>query len=157
MAAAFAQTDHYELAGCLSPIHWIRLNCHMTSGAAADQAAAVQARSRELKAGEGGMVWIRGVLDPEGGAVVLTALEPLARRNGKDDDRRHDHRLADGLVEMAQHTLDGASLPRRGGPRPHLPATKSLEALLQRCGAPAAELQFSLPLSPNTADRPARG
>ena len=236
MAAAFAQTDHYELAGCLSPIHWIRLSCHMTSGAAADrvivgersgdlresveamtggeigfshvaliareaealaesgtgrrfdetalldkardfsvgrfrnfchhhrhsvdpagyaadQAAAVQARSLELKTGEGGMVWIRGVLDPEGGAVVRTALEPLARRNGKDDDRRHDHRLADGLVEMAQHTLDGASLPRRGGQRPHLQVTTSLETLLQRCGAPAADLEFSLPISAKAVER----
>ena len=35
MAASFAQTDHYDAEGCLSPIHWIRLNCHMTAGAAA--------------------------------------------------------------------------------------------------------------------------
>src|SRR5437879_1654515 len=37
MAAAFARTDHYDAEGCLSPIHWLRLNCHMTSGAAADR------------------------------------------------------------------------------------------------------------------------
>src|SRR5260370_19980186 len=49
MAAAFAQTDHYELAGCLSPIHWIRLNCHMTSGTAADRVV-VGERSGDLRA-----------------------------------------------------------------------------------------------------------
>ena len=37
VAAAFARTDHYDTVGCLSPIHWLRLNCHMTSGAAADR------------------------------------------------------------------------------------------------------------------------
>ncbi len=170
MAAAFAQTDQYDVDGCVSPIHWMRLNCHMTSGAAADriavgeridsvpqsveamvggevgfphlaliareaeavaelgggrqfdetpllakardltvgrfrnfchhhrhaidpegyvanQAQACEARALTLKTGEGGMLWIRGVLDPEGGAVVRTALEPLAKRNGRNDDR----------------------------------------------------------------------
>src|SRR5438309_10442467 len=37
MAAGFAQTDQYDAEGCISPIHWMRLNCHMTSGAAADR------------------------------------------------------------------------------------------------------------------------
>jgi len=38
-AAAFAATDEYDQQGFLSPIHWIRLNCHMGSGAAADRIA----------------------------------------------------------------------------------------------------------------------
>src|SRR2546427_10350553 len=37
MAAAFAATDGYDAEGSISPIHWIRHNCHMTSGAAADR------------------------------------------------------------------------------------------------------------------------
>src|SRR3989442_15992238 len=37
MAAAFAATDEYDAEGSISPIHWIRHNCHMTSGAAADR------------------------------------------------------------------------------------------------------------------------
>ena len=236
MAAAFARTDHYDAEGCLSPIHWLRLNCHMTSGAAADrvivgerassvpesikamvggevgfphvaliareaeavaelpdampfdettlldkardftvgrfrnfchhhrhsvdpaayaadQAAASEARALTLSTGEGGMLWIRGVLDPEGGAVLRTALEPLARRSGRGDERRLDRRLADGIVEMAQHVLDGGSLPRHGVQRPHLQITTTLETLLQRCGTPAGDLEFSLPISAKAVER----
>src|SRR5438876_5204949 len=236
MAAAFAQTDQYDAEGCISPIHWMRLNCHMTGGAAADrvvvgervasmsqcidamvsgevgfphlaliareaeaiaelgggkpfdeaallskareltvgrfrnychhhrhaidpagyaanEAEACQARALTLKTGEGGMLWIRGVLDPEGGAVLRTALEPLAKRNGKGDDRRLDRRLADGLVEMAHHALDGGALAQRVGQRPHLQVTTTLETLLQRCGAPAADLELSVPISARAVER----
>src|SRR5437899_2172177 len=57
---------------------------HATDPAAyaADEASKVEARSLSLKTGEGGMLWIRGVLDPEGGATLRTALYPLARRAG---------------------------------------------------------------------------
>lgn len=236
IAAAFARTDQYDVEGNYSPIHWIRVNCHMTSGAAADrvtvgeqgsvipasvsamesgeigfphlaliareaeelaesgryqafdearllrkaqaftvgrfrnfchherhandsaayaanEAEAARARSLTLSAGEGGMVWIRGVLDPEGGAVLRTALDPLAKRTGKGDDRRRDRRLADGIVELAHRALDSGTLPRQGGQRPHLQVTTTPETLLQRCGAPAADLEFSLPISARAAER----
>jgi Domain of unknown function (DUF222)/HNH endonuclease len=236
MAAAFARTDQYDRDGCISPIHWIRLNCHMTAGAAADRviagqqaghlassvaaaqageigfshlaliareadasselesprpfnearllnkardytvgrfrnfchherhandpdgyadqhAESAQARSLTLNTGDGGMLWIRGVLDPEGGAVLRAALDPLARRNGKADDRRMDRRLGDAIVELAHHAMDNGTLPRNGGQRPHLQATTTLETLLQRCGAPAGELAFSLPISARAVER----
>src|SRR5713101_2495128 len=38
-AAAFAATHEYDAQGSTSPIHWIRLNCHMAGGAAADRVA----------------------------------------------------------------------------------------------------------------------
>lgn len=38
-AAAFASTDEYDELGFVSPIDWIRFNCHMTSGAAAASVA----------------------------------------------------------------------------------------------------------------------
>jgi hypothetical protein len=236
MAAAFAETDEYDAHGSFSPLHWIRINCYMTSGAAADrvavgeqlqnlpesveamaggeigfphlaliaresealvesgsnrqfdetplltkakdytvgrfrnfchhqrhahdpvgyaaeEATSVEARSLNLKIGEGGMLWIRGVLDPEGGNVLRTALEPLAQRKGKGDDRKHDRRLADGLVELANRVLDSGSLPLRGGQRPHLQVTATLETLLQKCGAPAADMEFSLPISAAAVER----
>src|SRR5438477_12950928 len=37
MAAAFARTDHYATVACPSPMHWLRGNPPMTSGAAADR------------------------------------------------------------------------------------------------------------------------
>ena len=236
MAADFAKTDQYDVNGCLSPINWIRINCHMAAGAAADrvavgeqlqnipqsieamaageigfphvaliareadaltesgsnrqfdetplltkaydytvgrfrnfchhqrhahdpaayaadQAESVQARSLTLNTGEGGMLWIRGVLDPEGGNLLRTALEPLSGSNGKGDDRKRDRRLADGLVELANRVLDGGSLPKHGGQRPHVQVTATLETLLQHCGAPAADLEFSLPISAAAVER----
>ena len=235
-AAAFANTNEYDRQGFVSPIHWIRMNCHLTGGAAADRVAVgeqlqkvpeshqslvegeigfahlahiartaaaieltgtnkpfdetrllvkarelsvgrfidfchhvrhaadpegyaaeevtgVEARSLTIKTGEGGMVWVRGVLDPEGAAVVRTALEPLARRNGKDDDRRRDRRLADAAVELASRSLDGGGLPMISGQRPHLQVTATLETLLQRMGAPAADIELSLPISAKAVER----
>lgn len=235
-AAAFAATEEYDRQGLVSPIHWIRLNCHIGSGAAADriavgeqleglpesveamaggeigfthlaliartaaavaesgtskpfdetpllkkarefsvgrfrdfchhmrhaadpeayaaeQAQAVEARSLTLSTGAGGMLWLRGVLDPEGGAVLRTALEPLSRRTGKGDDRKRDRRLADALVELGHHSLDSGQVPQRASQRTHLQVTTTLETLLQRAGSPAADLEFSLPISAKSVER----
>ena len=235
-SAAFAETEEYDNQGFVSPIHWIRMNCHMTGGGAADrvavgqqlenipeshqslldgeigfahlahtartaqaieetgtnkpfdelpllekarelpvgrfihfchhmrhvadpegfgaeEVAGVEARSMTVTTGEGGMVWVRGVFDPEGAAVLRTAYEPLARRNGKDDDRKRDRRVADAWVELANRSLDNALLPQRGNQRPHLQVTTTLETLLQHAGAPAADLEFSLPISAKAVER----
>src|SRR2546426_614728 len=40
-AAAFAQTDEYDEQGSVSPIDWIRHNCHTTAGAAGRNPRAV--------------------------------------------------------------------------------------------------------------------
>jgi hypothetical protein len=235
-AAAFADTDEYDNRGSVSPIHWIRVHCHLTGGAAADrvavgqqlghipeshrsllegeigfahlahtartaaaieergtnkpfdelplldkarelpvgrfidfchhtrhaadpegyvaeEVAGVEARSLTIKTGEGGMVWLRGVLDPEGAAVFRTAVEPMARRDGKDDDRTRERRLGDAVIELARRSLDTGLVPRRGTVRPHLQVTTTLETLLQHCGAPAADLEFSLPISAKAVER----
>jgi len=235
-AAAFAETDEYDDQGFVSPIHWIRMNCHLTGGAAADrvavgrqlvkipeshqsllageigfahlahtartaaaieesgtnrpfdelpllekarelpvgrfidfchhmrhaadpegyvadEVAGVEARSLTIKTGEGGMVWLRGVLDPEGAAVVRTSLEPLAQRDGKEDERNRERRLGDALVELARRSLDNGLVVKRGSARPHLQVTTTLETLLQHCGAPAADLEFSLPISAKAVER----
>ena len=236
-AAAFAATDEYEEQGAVSPNHWIRINCHMGSGAAGDrlavgeqlrglpesgqamlegeigfthlaliartataiaeaegpakpfdesrlldkareysvarfrdfcdhsrhaadaegyardEAARVEARSLTLTTGQGGMVWIRGVLDPEGGAALRTALEPLSKPAGKDDGRKLDRRLGDALVEAAHHLLDGGAGAQPGRQLPQLQITTTLETLLGQCGAPAADLEFSLPISAKAVER----
>jgi hypothetical protein len=237
-SAAFAATDEYDQQGAVSPIQWIRLNCHMGGGAAADRLAVgeefpnlfessqamadgeigfahlaliartstaianaegpgkpfdesrlldkareysvgrfrnfcdharhagdpegyvndetkrVEARSLEFSTGEGGMVWLRGMLDPEGGAAVRTALEPLARRSGKDDHRKRERRLGDALVEAAHHWLEGGASPRSASQRPHVQVTSTLETLLGRAGAAAADLDMSpLPISAKAVER----
>jgi hypothetical protein len=235
-AAAFAETEEYDDQGFVSPTHWIRVNCHLTGGAATDrvavgqqlekipeshqsllegeigfahlahtartaaaieesgtnkpfeempllekarelpvgrfidfchhmrhiadaegyvaqEVAGVEARSLTMKTGEGGMVWVRGVFEPEGAAIIRTAYEAGAHRHGKGDDRKHDRRLADAAVELARRSLDNALVPQRGSVRPHLQVTTTLETLMQHCGAPAADLQFSLPISAKAVER----
>src|SRR6185437_16504063 len=86
---------------------------------------------------------ISGVLDPVGGAAVRTALEPLARRSGAHDDRDLERRQADALVELASG----------GGSQAQLQVTSSVETLLGLAGAPAAEVEFSLPVSSRVVER----
>ena len=232
LAARFAGTDEYDEQGYATAIDWIRLNCHLTSTAAADLVSvgknlrrmpeSVQAvsngeigfahlkamartaaalgtkfdeaplleKARESSPGkfyylcqhyrhaadrkgfeaeqkeqvENRMLWIStaedgtvqltGYFDPEGGATLRTALEPLARRSGAHDDRSREKRLADAAVEVAAHALEMGLIPQQGSQRTHLQVTTSLETLLGLPGAPAADLEFaSLPISSKTVER----
>ena len=133
--------------------------CHHARHAADAEAFAedekFQAERRYLKLTPGaeGCLFIEGALDPEGGALVRTCLEPLAKRSRVGDDRDRPRRLADALVEMANHCLDAGQLPQTGSQRPHLNVTTTLETLLGQPGAPAAELEFSLPISAQAVKR----
>jgi hypothetical protein len=100
-----------------------------------------------------GSVLISGVLDSFGGAALRTALEPLARKSGAHDDRNRERRLADALVDLSMHALDDGFVPQSGSQRTHLQVTTSLETLLALEGAPAAEMEFSLPISAKTVER----
>jgi Domain of unknown function (DUF222) len=236
VAGAFAATEEEEWQGCLSPSHWMRLECGMTAAAAtnaiavgsqpmaldesiaaveegrlgfahlalmagtarafqasptatafeerplldqamshslnrfrtdcaharhahdaeafqAEQLKDVEYRTLEVRTGESGAVFIKGFLDPVGGATLCTALDPLARRTGSDDDRSRDRRYADALVELAGHGLDASPLPRVGGQRPHLQVTTTLETLVGTAGAPAGMLERAGPIGTLTVQR----
>jgi hypothetical protein len=73
----------------------------------------------------------------------------LAKRAGKYDARDRERRLADALVDLSMHALDNG-VPSR---RPHVQVTTSLETLLGLPGAPAAEMEFSLPISSKAVER----
>ena len=62
----------------------------------------------------------RFVLPAEEGEALLTALEPLARRAGQDDDRSAGQRRADALTEVCEQVLRHGELPEHGGQRPQL-------------------------------------
>src|SRR5260370_27603283 len=100
-----------------------------------------------------GSLLISGQLDPIGGAAFLTAVEPLARKSGARGDRSLEKRNADALVELATHSLDAGLIPQRASQRAHLQVTTSLETLMGLEGAPAAEMEFSLPISYKTVER----
>ncbi|HEY8643667.1 MAG TPA: DUF222 domain-containing protein [Candidatus Dormibacteraeota bacterium] len=111
-------------------------------GFLAEQVSAVEGRRLNLQKGAGGLLWLKGVLDPAGGAALLTALEPLAKRTDRDDDRKRDRRLADALVEFVEHGTGNA----------HLQVTATLETLQGLPGAPAGEA-LAVPISATTIER----
>jgi hypothetical protein len=84
---------------------------------------------------------------------VRTAFEPLARKMGAHDDRPREKRMGDALVDVCMHALDSDLIPQQGSQRTHLNVTTSLETLLGLPGAPAAELEYSLPISSTTVER----
>ena len=112
-------------------------------GVVEEEVQGVEMRELTLTDTDDGMVAVSGVLDKVGGAALRTALEPLAKRMGKDDRRRYPRRLADAPVEFSMNALD----------RSQLQVTTSLETLLGLTGAPAAEMEFSLPISSKAVER----
>jgi hypothetical protein len=100
-----------------------------------------------------GMVAVDGLLDPEAGETLLTALEPLARPSTADDDRSAAQRRADALTELARRQLEGGRLPTTGGVRPQVSVTVDLASLLGQPGLPAAEGSWVGPLPAETARR----
>src|SRR5437899_2308343 len=119
------------------------------NGVADEEANGVEARYLTITNSDDGMVAVSGTLDKVGGAALRTALEPLARRMGKDDHRLFPRRLADALVNLSMHSLDNG----KSSSRPNLQITASLETLLGLAGAPAAEMEFSLPISAKAVER----
>jgi hypothetical protein len=103
---------------------------------------AVERRRLDFIPCEGGMLAFRGYLDPVGAATVQTAVLALARPDGRDDPRLLPRRLADGLIEVAQHALDLGVIPDTASQRTHLVLTASLETVMGLNGAPGGDLEF---------------
>src|ERR1700730_6078576 len=112
-------------------------------GYEAEQNELVEKRKLTISTCEDGAVLVNGVLDPVGGAALITAIEPLARKSGAPDDRSLERRRADALVELASG----------GGSQAQIQVTSSIETLLGLVGAPGAEMEFSLPVSSTTMER----
>ena len=109
-----------------------------------EQAELVHNRRLSISTWEDGSVTLSGVLDPVGGAALLTKLTPLARKSGEHDDRDLEQRQADALIELASG----------GEHKAQIQVTSSLETLLGAAGAPAAHLEHaSVPISSTTVER----
>jgi len=100
-----------------------------------------------------GMYHLSGVIDPEGGAALKTAVDALAKRLGQDDGRTPRQRRADALTEIVYHAMDEGRLPRRNGVRPHITVTTTPEGLRGELGAAASELQPGMLISSKTVQR----
>ena len=114
------------------------------NGYEAEQAELVENRKLWISTCEDGTVLLSGTFDPEGGAAILTKLDPLARKSGAHDDRSREKRYGDALVELASG----------GGSQAQIQVTASLETLRGLPGASAADLEFSsVPISAKTVER----
>jgi len=100
-----------------------------------------------------GMYHLNGMIDPEGGAALKSAVDALAKRRGQDDGRTPKQRRADALTEIVYHGMDEGRLPRRNGVRPHITVSTTLEGLKAEVGAPASELETGMPISSKTVQR----
>jgi hypothetical protein len=135
--------------------HQFRRDCAHARHAA--DATAFQKRQQECAderfleirslGGEDGGVWVKGFLDAVGSATLRAALEPLARRQGADDDRSRPRRLADALVEMSAYTLNTGGQGTTHCQVPHLQVTTTLETLIGAASAPGGEMDGCVPIS----------
>ena len=146
---AFDETRLLRLARGSSPgrFHYDCMHYRHSVDAKAyadEQAELAERRKLRLGTAEDGCLLISGILDPAGGALVRTALEPLARLSGAHDDRKPEKRYADALVELAS---------KGGTQNVQMQVTSSVETLLAVIGAPGAETDFSLPVSSKTVER----
>jgi molybdopterin converting factor small subunit len=100
-----------------------------------------------------GMFHLSGVLDPESGAALKTAIDGLAKRLGQDDKRSPKQRRVDAFTEIVYKAMDEGKLPQRNGVRPHITVTTTLEGLKGELGAAASELEPGMPISSKTVQR----
>jgi len=122
-------------------------------GVAEAQRQAAEERYLRLTDGDDGTLYVKGSFDSAAGATIRTALEPLTQAHGDGDNRCRERRNADGLVELAAHSLDSGTIPQHGSVRPHVQVTTTLETLQGLIGAPAGEMALSLPISAKTVQR----
>jgi hypothetical protein len=89
-----------------------------------------------------GVFVLDGMLDPEGGATLRTAIEALIPPR-RDSDLTAAQRRADALVELAMRSLNSGELPTTHGVRPHVTVTVPEASLQKRAGTPGAELAWA--------------
>src|SRR5207253_1465619 len=99
----FDETKLLPLAKAHSPGQFYYKSLHYRHSLSSKKYAKEQAEQAEtnflhMNRGEDGSFFLTGCLDPVGGAVVRSALEPLARLSGADDHRLRPQRMADALI-----------------------------------------------------------
>jgi Domain of unknown function (DUF222) len=98
-------------------------------------------RRRHLTFGSDGfgLHHLRGQFDPESAAIIAAALDgfakPLASTAEGPDPRSPGQRYADALVEICRRQLASGDLPTRGGEKPQLVLTMSLDQLMDSVGS----------------------
>ena len=112
-------------------------------GVARDEAQLIAERRLKLSTFADGALGLSGVLDQLGGAALRAALAPLAHKQGANDDRGLEQRQADALVELVSGDEQKA----------HIQVTTTLETLMGLVGSPAADVEYTLPVSSSAVER----
>ncbi|ASW57732.1 hypothetical protein CIK06_15290 [Plantactinospora sp. KBS50] len=94
----------------------------------ADQHAQLR-RHLALSTTAEGWIRLRGTLDPETSATLITALDPLTQPNGPGDNRTPGQRRHDALTEILQLALRTGDLPHNGGDATQLVVTTNLDTI----------------------------
>ena len=113
-------------------------HCVDPDGALEDANQAYERRGVWLSETMDGLFVLNGTLDPEGGAILRTALAAVEGKPVPGDERSARQRRHDAMVDLARHRLDVGDLPTSGCQRPHLTVTADLEVLAKK--APGAGL-----------------
>jgi hypothetical protein len=151
-----------ELAAELTPQAFARVAARMRDHfdpEAADRRTRLHTERRDLRVNKTfeGMVAIEGMLDPEGGQLLLNALAAFTPPRSPGDGRTPGQRRADALADVCRIALRGA--PSAGGEKPHVSVIVDLGTL--RGDAPGgwaplehgAALVDGAPIPPATARR----
>ena len=123
-------------------------------GTLAREERAFTRRHLSTAVGPGGLVHLRGLLDPEGGEILRTALAALTPPPVPGDDRTHAQAQADGLVDLCTGALRGDTLPTTAGRRPQVTLTVDLPTLRGEAARAGLDLPAAL-LSPAREPAPA--
>jgi Domain of unknown function (DUF222) len=163
---ADAETALVSAAGAHDPRALAHVGTHLrhtldeTGGEDLAETEARQVATRELQLREqnDGSLVVRGHLDPELGAAFRSQLTPLAAprptaADGHRDLRTAAQRNADALAEMLRRYAGAQLSPSSHGAAATVTVTMTLDTLQQRSGAAAASLDWSGPISAQTARR----
>ena len=147
-----AQPDLIIVAAAMDPAQlgqWVthQIATHCEPQFDREQARSGEQRYLQTSREADGSLRGRFRLAAEDSEVLLTALEPLARKAGEEDRRTAGQRRADALVELAEQVVRHGELPDAGGLRPQLSyvlpadwaAGQQAQAVCPDCGPRCAE------------------
>lgn len=97
----------------------------------------------------GGMVRVDGLLDPQRGEALLTALEKAAGPRAEDDHRPASNRRAEALETICLEWMANGG-PNQGGPRVQVSLIVDLETLMGQVGR-TSRLRHTGTVTPETA------
>ena len=100
-----------------------------------------------------GMRSVSGMLTPEVGEALETALDQLAQPTGVEDDRSHAQRRHDAVGELANHYLAHGEMSEINGERPRVIVTIDYQALVGDLQGGWGRLPSGATISPATARR----